>query len=335
MMGDHNPAVLPASEMERTEPLAASESPITVVPVIISNLEQDGTASDASPEESLEDSDGEVEGKEEIEKEEEEEEKQRGLLMASAGWLYDTGHTPVEVAGHHGEVAEGEVVIDLEEEQEKKKKERKKRKNKTEEKSGEGKEKESANTKSWKQNLKAWWKDSFMYLYLASLLPPQGKDMDYRWELFSVRAWLKKLWGPETGKNRSKHRQNYPYPLIVCFYSWLGAFVGISLVAIITQYAFDPIDYPLLIGSYGATAVLLYAAPLSPLAQPKNVFLGHSIAAFIGVSCWKLMADEWYSRLLHPCSCWISLLSLLSPLESTVRPGAHTSTHPTKHMDDV
>ena len=34
---------------------------------------------------------------------------------------------------------------------------------------------------------------------------------------------------------------------------------------------------------FGATCVLLYAAPSSPLAQPKNVILGHLIAATVGL----------------------------------------------------
>ena len=33
----------------------------------------------------------------------------------------------------------------------------------------------------------------------------------------------------------------------------------------------------------GATAVLVFGVPASPLAQPKNVLLGHLITAFIGV----------------------------------------------------
>ncbi|PAS17986.1 HPP family protein [Vibrio cholerae] len=34
---------------------------------------------------------------------------------------------------------------------------------------------------------------------------------------------------------------------------------------------------------FGATAVLVFGVPNSPLAQPKNVIFGHLITAFIGV----------------------------------------------------
>lgn len=39
----------------------------------------------------------------------------------------------------------------------------------------------------------------------------------------------------------------------------------------------------LIMAPFGATAVLVFGLPKSPLAQPKNVILGHLITAFIGV----------------------------------------------------
>ena len=38
-----------------------------------------------------------------------------------------------------------------------------------------------------------------------------------------------------------------------------------------------------LIASFGSTMVLLYGFPESPFAQPKNIFFGHVLTAFIGV----------------------------------------------------
>lgn len=40
--------------------------------------------------------------------------------------------------------------------------------------------------------------------------------------------------------------------------------------------------HELLIGSFGATAVLLYGTPDSPLAQPRNVIGGHVLSALSG-----------------------------------------------------
>lgn len=48
----------------------------------------------------------------------------------------------------------------------------------------------------------------------------------------------------------------------------------------------------LLIGSFAATAVLVYAAPSSPLAQPRNVICGHTLGAVFGVAARIIIADS-------------------------------------------
>ena len=68
------------------------------------------------------------------------------------------------------------------------------------------------------------------------------------------------------------------------FWSWLGAFLGIAAVAGAGQLFFAGLDLTLMIGSFGASAVLLYGAPRSPLAQPRNLLGGHALSALVGVS---------------------------------------------------
>lgn len=75
------------------------------------------------------------------------------------------------------------------------------------------------------------------------------------------------------------------------FWSWLGAFLGIAAVALIGQLFFEPRDLMLLIAPFGASAVLVYGAPRSPLAQPRNLVGGHMVSALVGVLCWKLLHD--------------------------------------------
>lgn len=72
------------------------------------------------------------------------------------------------------------------------------------------------------------------------------------------------------------------------FWSWLGSLFGIGLLAWLGARYFAPRDLPLLIGSFGASAVLVFGAPRSPLAQPRNLVGGHVISALIGVLCWQL-----------------------------------------------
>jgi CBS-domain-containing membrane protein len=47
-----------------------------------------------------------------------------------------------------------------------------------------------------------------------------------------------------------------------------------------------------MIGSFGASAVLVYGAVRSPLAQPRNLVGGHVLSAAVGVACWKLLHHQ-------------------------------------------
>ena len=67
-------------------------------------------------------------------------------------------------------------------------------------------------------------------------------------------------------------------------WSFIGAMSGIGLVAWLHQHIADPAGLSMLIGSFGASAVLLYGAPQSPLAQPRNLLGGHFVSALWGVT---------------------------------------------------
>lgn len=71
------------------------------------------------------------------------------------------------------------------------------------------------------------------------------------------------------------------------------SFIGIAAVGVFEALpnSLEPTDFKLLIGSFGATAVLLYGAIDSNLAQPWNCFVGHVISAFIGVCCHQIFED--------------------------------------------
>jgi CBS-domain-containing membrane protein len=72
-------------------------------------------------------------------------------------------------------------------------------------------------------------------------------------------------------------------------WSWAGAFLGIAAAGLASQAFFEGLDLTLMIGSLGASAVLVYGAPRSPLAQPRNLVGGHVLSAIVGVACWKLL----------------------------------------------
>jgi len=100
-----------------------------------------------------------------------------------------------------------------------------------------------------------------------------------------VGAWLTVYVGRMKGTTRVVKRP----PLKVVLRTWAAAFAGIFLVTVPTLYLDVPASAKLfLIGSFGATAVLLYAAPRSDLAQPRSLVGGHLLSAFVGVSAYKL-----------------------------------------------
>lgn len=76
------------------------------------------------------------------------------------------------------------------------------------------------------------------------------------------------------------------------WWSFFGAFTGMLLIALIQdQLAFSRIENVFLIGSFGATSVLVYGAIQSPLAQPRNLIGGHVLSAIIGVTVYKLFPE--------------------------------------------
>jgi CBS-domain-containing membrane protein len=72
-------------------------------------------------------------------------------------------------------------------------------------------------------------------------------------------------------------------------WSWIGAFLGIGAVALVGTWLLSGTDVLLMIGSLGASAVLVYGAPRSPLAQPRNLVGGHVVSAAVGVLCYQLI----------------------------------------------
>jgi CBS domain-containing membrane protein len=70
-----------------------------------------------------------------------------------------------------------------------------------------------------------------------------------------------------------------PDRLVAC----LGALAGIALTAFVSAQL--PLDaLPLLVAPVGASAVLLFAVPASPLAQPWPIVGGNTISAVVGVT---------------------------------------------------
>ena len=107
-----------------------------------------------------------------------------------------------------------------------------------------------------------------------------------------------------------RYRDVKPYPSIIpiihkvplaiesVFWSFFGAFIGIAIVLLVftrpkhftSSSNVPPHSWasPAIIGSFGASSVLIYAVPASPLSQPRCFVGGQFLSALMGVCITKL-----------------------------------------------
>lgn len=75
-------------------------------------------------------------------------------------------------------------------------------------------------------------------------------------------------------------------------WTFTGAFLGIGIIGFISSEYLTVHDNLFMIGSFGASSVLIYGAIKSPLAQPRNLIGGHVICALVGVTIYKFVPGE-------------------------------------------
>lgn len=99
--------------------------------------------------------------------------------------------------------------------------------------------------------------------------------------------------------NTSQHHHSPRPPVKQIIRAFVGALLGIAAISFMDQTILSDSDLIFVIGAFGATAVLLYGVPNSPLAQPYNVIVGHIISAAIGVAAFQIVGDaNWVSAAL-------------------------------------
>ncbi|MDO8491198.1 MAG: HPP family protein [Dehalococcoidia bacterium] len=71
-----------------------------------------------------------------------------------------------------------------------------------------------------------------------------------------------------------------------------SAFFGVAAVVLVNVWVLKDTDLVLLVGSFGASAVLVYGTIESPLAQPRNLIGGHIVSATAGVTVYLLLPEQ-------------------------------------------
>jgi CBS-domain-containing membrane protein len=77
-------------------------------------------------------------------------------------------------------------------------------------------------------------------------------------------------------------------------FAWFGGFIAIAIIGYLTK----EYNNLLVMGSFGASCVLLFGFPKSPFSQPRNVIAGHFLSTLIGLVFLHLVGGEWWSMAL-------------------------------------
>ncbi len=124
----------------------------------------------------------------------------------------------------------------------------------------------------------------------------------------TLRQYFSKMKGGGKGPPRVSFKE--------VLWSGLGAMLGVGLCGWVSSYYLEPRALTLMIGSLGASAVLVYGVITSAFAQPRNLIGGHVISAFIGVICQKLIGGNvWLAAM---CALSLSVMAML--ITRTVHP---------------
>ncbi len=71
----------------------------------------------------------------------------------------------------------------------------------------------------------------------------------------------------------------------------ISGVIAIATLALLSQWT----DSLWLMAPFGATCVLLFSIPASPLSQPINVIVGHLISSSIGLTLHTLLPTSWWA----------------------------------------
>ena len=133
----------------------------------------------------------------------------------------------------------------------------------------------------------------------------------------SPRSWLRAFWpAPVSVDARERWRAS------------VGGAVGILFTALLSRWMAGPAASALwMVAPMGASAVLVFCMPASPVAQPWAVVGGNLLSALVGIACYRWISDPaiaataavglaialmFATRCLHPPGGAMALLAVLS-----------------------
>ncbi len=104
--------------------------------------------------------------------------------------------------------------------------------------------------------------------------------------------------------------------------AFIGSGLAMALIGFLHNMCVDITGMPLLMAPLGASAVLVFGAFRSPLAQPRNVVGGHVVSALVGVTAFQLIGD---SPPLAACLAVAGAIALMHITKTLHPPGGATA----------
>ncbi|KZK99048.1 MULTISPECIES: HPP family protein [Pseudovibrio] len=84
------------------------------------------------------------------------------------------------------------------------------------------------------------------------------------------------------------------HPLSHILIGGLGGIVAIAILALMD----GSLEAALLLGSFGASCVLIFGFPEAPFSQPRNIIAGHGLSSFVGLLLLTLFGPTWWALAL-------------------------------------
>jgi CBS-domain-containing membrane protein len=95
--------------------------------------------------------------------------------------------------------------------------------------------------------------------------------------------------------------------------AWLGGVLAIAAVAALADFT----SLALVLGSFGASCVLVFGYPDAPFSQPRNIIVGHALSSLVGLAFLTIFGPHWWSIALA-----VGTAIALMMLTRTVHPPA-------------
>lgn len=156
---------------------------------------------------------------------------------------------------------------------------------------------------------------SYLNVELQHLQASRGLGFKGKQLGVKLKQFLSSIHGSSTYQPR--------FPLSQILFTYIGSFLGIAALAYLSVIS----DYPLIAAPFGAAAVLVFAVPNSPLAQPRNLIFGNLLGGIVSVVMVYLFGSEpWVMALsvataikvmqltktLHPPGGAVALVGVMS-----------------------